>query len=109
MARNSMMVQTTPALLLLVLIFFTWNYPAAASDGAADCCLTIGPKKIPRNMVKSYYIQTQGMGCRVSATVFVTKKDKKLCAPPATKNNWVQKLIHKMNGKPRRRSKGRKQ
>ncbi|MCJ8742780.1 hypothetical protein PDJAM_G00086230 [Pangasius djambal] len=107
MVRNSVTVQAA-ALLLLALLFICWN-AAEASDRAPDCCLTTVDKKIPQNLVKSYYIQTQEMGCRVLATVFVTKKGKQLCAPPATKNNWVKKLISKMNKKSRNPSKQKTQ
>ncbi|KAF5897679.1 C-C motif chemokine 19-like, partial [Clarias magur] len=75
------------------------------TDGAQDCCLLTVDKKIPQNWVKSYYIQTQVAGCRLPATVFVTKKGKHLCAPPATKNNWVKKLINQLNKKNRKTSK----
>lgn len=37
---------------------------------------------------------------------FVTKKGRQLCAPPATKNNWVKKLINKLNKKSKKSSKG---
>ncbi|XP_053332194.1 C-C motif chemokine 19-like [Clarias gariepinus] len=97
MVRNSVTVQAG-GLLLLSLLFIFWN-SAGATDGAQDCCLTTVDKKIPQNLVKSYYVQTQVAGCRLSATVFVTKKGKHLCAPPATKNNWVKKLINKLNKK----------
>ncbi|KAB5543798.1 hypothetical protein PHYPO_G00083780 [Pangasianodon hypophthalmus] len=107
MVRNSVTVQAA-ALLLLTLLFICWN-AAEATDGASDCCLTTVDKKIPQNLVKSYYVQTLEMGCRVQATVFVTKKGKQLCAPPATKNNWVKKLINKLKKKSRNPSKRKTQ
>ncbi|XP_053500692.1 C-C motif chemokine 19b [Ictalurus furcatus] len=107
MVRNSVTVQAA-ALLLLALLFVCWN-SAGATDGAPDCCLMTVDKKIPQNLVESYYIQTLETGCRVPATVFVTKKGKQLCAPRATKNNWVKKLINKLNKTSRKPSKRKSQ
>ncbi|XP_060765609.1 C-C motif chemokine 19-like [Neoarius graeffei] len=107
MVRNSMMMQAS-ALLVIALLFMCWN-SAGATDGAEDCCLTTVNRKIPQSLVKSYYIQNQELNCRVQAVVFVTKKDRRLCAPPATKNNWVKKLINKLNKKSKKSSKGKSQ
>ncbi|KAF7700811.1 C-C motif chemokine 19-like [Silurus meridionalis] len=101
MVRNSVTVQAA-ALLLFALLFICWN-SAGATDGVPDCCLVTVNKKIPHNLVKSYYVQTHETGCRVLATVFVTRKGKHLCAPPATNNNWVKKLIIKLNKKSNKR------
>ncbi|KAK3521908.1 hypothetical protein QTP70_018997 [Hemibagrus guttatus] len=107
MVRNSVTVQAA-ALLLLALFFICWNY-AGATDAAPDCCLNTVDKKIPGNLVQSYYVQTKEMGCRLLATVFVTKKGRQLCAPPARKNNWVKKLIDKLNKKSKKSSKRKSQ
>ncbi|XP_076874452.1 C-C motif chemokine 19b [Brachyhypopomus gauderio] len=91
---------------LLMILVFSWNC-VQATDAAADCCLSTKNNNIPRGLVKSYYIQTEQMGCRQHATVFVTKKGRKLCAPPPSKK-WVRKLINKLEGKPKQKSKGKK-
>ncbi|KAG7322923.1 hypothetical protein KOW79_014269 [Hemibagrus wyckioides] len=103
MVRNGVTVQAT-ALLLLALFFICWN-SAGATEAAPDCCLITVDKKIPRNLVMSYYVQTKEMGCRVLATVFITKKGRQLCAPLARKNNWVKKLIDNLNKKSKKSSK----
>lgn len=49
--------------------YLTKTLPSTATDAAPDCCLITVDKKIPRNLVMSYYVQTKEMGCRVLATV----------------------------------------
>ncbi|KAI4876354.1 hypothetical protein NFI96_017818 [Prochilodus magdalenae] len=105
------MTAHTAALLLLVLVFCSSGYAGAEGQ---DCCLTTKDKSIPRRLVKEFYMQTVDTGCRVPATVFVTKKGIKLCAPPPTKHKWVRKLIDDLKlkqehkNKLNRRSKGNK-
>ncbi|XP_026862268.2 C-C motif chemokine 3-like [Electrophorus electricus] len=96
-------VTVLAATFLMMLLVFSWNC-AEATDTAADCCLTTKNKSIPPSLVKSYYVQTEALGCREHATVFITKKGKKLCAPPPTKK-WVRKLISQLERKSKPKSK----
>ncbi|XP_072514926.1 C-C motif chemokine 19b [Salminus brasiliensis] len=105
MAGNSMMAHTA-ALLVLAVVFCSWNYAGAEGE---DCCLSISKNKIPHRLVKSFYIQTADMGCKIPATVFITKKGVKLCAPPPENNNWVQKVIRNLKNRSRKKHKGKKQ
>uniref|UniRef100_A0A671L7A9 C-C motif chemokine 20-like n=1 Tax=Sinocyclocheilus anshuiensis TaxID=1608454 RepID=A0A671L7A9_9TELE len=72
---------------LLILSVSLW------SCTTADCCLTTSDRRIPQRVVTSFTIQTGDEACRIPATIFVTKKGLKLCAPFPSKNNWVSKLI----------------
>ncbi|KAL0965560.1 hypothetical protein UPYG_G00282960 [Umbra pygmaea] len=99
--------------LLLLLASVLWSHVAASTDQAIDCCLTTTNNKLPYTSLKSYNIQAVSGGCQIAATVLVTKKNRRLCAPPATKNNWVAKLIKKLNRKsknekPKNRKNGKK-
>ncbi|XP_066507735.1 C-C motif chemokine 19b [Hoplias malabaricus] len=105
MLRNGLMTHVG-ALLLFGLIVCSWSYAGAEGE---DCCLATADKPIPQRLVKSFYLQTADTGCRIPATVFTTKKNKKLCAPLPTKNNWVKKLMDKLNKKSKKTSKGKKQ
>ncbi|XP_067885245.1 C-C motif chemokine 19-like [Heterodontus francisci] len=62
-------------------------------DGTMDCCLDVSHKVIPRHIVADYKVQDAAMGCRISAVVIITLKDKKLCAPQNTR--WVKKLMRR--------------
>ncbi|KAG7318210.1 hypothetical protein KOW79_017965 [Hemibagrus wyckioides] len=71
-------------------------YNAQAYPGsAADCCLSTTETLVPRRIAESYTIQTVESGCPIPATVFITKKNRKLCSPPIydQKNSWVLKLV----------------
>ncbi|KAM7415621.1 hypothetical protein PAMA_017919 [Pampus argenteus] len=66
----------------------------AAGEIAVDCCLVTSNKHLPRSALKSYIIQEAGEGCDISATIFITKKSKRLCLPPASQETWVQNHIN---------------
>ncbi|XP_051540181.1 C-C motif chemokine 19-like [Myxocyprinus asiaticus] len=78
---------------LLVLSTSLWSCATAQSDVAADCCLTTSDRRIPQRVVKSFTIQTGNGACRIPATVFLTKKGLKLCAPFPSESSWVSELI----------------
>ncbi|XP_032433783.1 C-C motif chemokine 20-like [Xiphophorus hellerii] len=84
------MATKAAALILLGLICIEF----ASAQIAVDCCLRVESEKRlnPRNLV-SYSVQRAGMGCDISATVFVNRKNMKLCVVPAEGNPGVQKLI----------------
>ncbi|KAK7120358.1 hypothetical protein R3I94_020373 [Phoxinus phoxinus] len=109
MFSNSMTVWTG---VLLILSISLWSCTAALGDGAEDCCLTTSNQRIPQRVVTSFTIQTSEGACRIPATIFVTKKGKKLCAPFPSENNWVSKLIDHILGVPvpiSRKTRGKKQ
>uniref|UniRef100_A0A8C1ZH51 Chemokine (C-C motif) ligand 19b n=1 Tax=Cyprinus carpio TaxID=7962 RepID=A0A8C1ZH51_CYPCA len=78
---------------LLLLSVSLWSFTTAQDDGAADCCLNTSNRRIPQKVVKSFTIQTGDGPCRIPATIFVTKKGLKLCAPFPSDDNWVSPLI----------------
>ncbi|CAM4730350.1 unnamed protein product [Leuciscus chuanchicus] len=63
-------------------------------------------RRIPQRVVTSFTIQTSDGACRIPATIFVTKKGFKLCAPFPSENNWVNKLINDILARPVRKPKG---
>ncbi|XP_023694683.1 C-C motif chemokine 19-like [Paramormyrops kingsleyae] len=58
---------------------------------AVDCCLKVSGTEIPKRIVRGYIRQTGGQGCDISAVVFITMKNRRLCAPPGA--SWVNELI----------------
>ncbi|XP_051950879.1 C-C motif chemokine 19a.2 [Xyrauchen texanus] len=89
----------TPALTLLIFTAVLWGSTEAFSDEAVDCCLTTKDTRIPMQILASYFHQTTENGCPIPATVFITKKDKKLCAPPAERHEWIRKHISHLDRK----------
>ncbi|XP_032874371.1 C-C motif chemokine 19-like [Amblyraja radiata] len=68
-------------------------------NDAMDCCLEVSHKVIPRKIVAAYKVQGSNSGCRIQAVVFVTVKNRKLCAPHDAR--WVKNLMRwsdKTNG-----------
>ncbi|XP_030625570.1 C-C motif chemokine 19b [Chanos chanos] len=94
---------TLQALTLLLVIALLWNHAAASNAEAQDCCLSTSDYEIPRRIVVEYQKQTVESGCKIPATVFVTKKGRRLCAPVPEKSEWVAKLIKKLKKNVRRR------
>ncbi|TSV94919.1 SEC14-like protein 2 [Bagarius yarrelli] len=86
---------TKTVIALLVFIPLLWNTAQVFSNIAEDCCLSTSDTVVPRRIVESYFIQNTDSGCSIPATVFITKKNRKLCSPPASdpKHPWVLKLI----------------
>uniref|UniRef100_A0A4W4F2Q9 Chemokine interleukin-8-like domain-containing protein n=1 Tax=Electrophorus electricus TaxID=8005 RepID=A0A4W4F2Q9_ELEEL len=73
------------------------------TDHAIDCCLTTTGQFLPRHIAVSYTMQEKS-ACRIPATVFITRKNKKICSPPLedARYPWVKKLIthlDNLNGK----------
>ncbi|KAI1905188.1 hypothetical protein AGOR_G00013560 [Albula goreensis] len=91
------------AAVLLLLVSAFCSYASANIEEAVDCCLSTSKTHIPLHVVKTYAIQTTASGCRIPATLFITKKNLRLCAPPAKRSKWVTKLIKRFE----RRSKSR--
>ncbi|KAJ8392784.1 hypothetical protein AAFF_G00072680 [Aldrovandia affinis] len=77
----------------------------ALGEMALDCCLRVSHAKIPAHILRGYQRQVGGNGCDISAVVFITKKDRNLCAPPGTP--WVGDLI-KILDKERKRCQANK-
>ncbi|XP_036454975.1 uncharacterized protein LOC118827646 [Colossoma macropomum] len=87
------MSTTVAALLLFSAVF--WGKTEAFSDDAMDCCLSTSGQLVPRHIAVSYIVQGPDTGCSLSATVFITRKGKRLCSPLADDKAypWVAKLM----------------
>ncbi|XP_036381856.1 C-C motif chemokine 19-like [Megalops cyprinoides] len=86
---------------LLLLASVLCSYVAAFTDEAQDCCLSTKDKRIPHKVVVSYKMQTVEEGCPIPATLFITKKEFRLCAPLPSGNNWVAQLISRLSNDPK--------
>ncbi|KAM9137513.1 C-C motif chemokine 21c-like [Pangshura tecta] len=68
-----------------------------SENQAFDCCLSHRNNPIPHRLLSAYKVQSPETGCRVPAIVFITKKNKNLCAPPNAP--WALDLMKKLDGK----------
>ncbi|TFJ99262.1 S100-A2-like protein [Platysternon megacephalum] len=63
---------------------------AMSSGITSDCCFNYTSRLIPRGFVVDYFV-TNSM-CSQPAVVFITKKDRKICANP--EDAWVQQYVN---------------
>ncbi|XP_077417247.1 C-C motif chemokine 19-like [Vanacampus margaritifer] len=83
-----------PRLAALLLAMLFCSRPAAGTgEKLADCCLATSDKCFPRQILVSSYQQEAGKGCKHSATVFVSKAGKRLCAPAPDESECVRALV----------------
>ncbi|XP_056403380.1 C-C motif chemokine 5-like [Hyla sarda] len=88
----------SPAALILVLTLASMcliSQVTSANLRTSDCCLRVNDKEIPYPNVKCYFQQTTAKGCNIDAVVFVTRRNRYLCAPPNSK--WVNSLMVKVD------------
>ncbi|XP_029442488.1 eotaxin-like [Rhinatrema bivittatum] len=75
-----------------------------------DCCMSIRDENIPIGRLQAYEIQRPEGSCHSKAVVFITKTNRRLCAPSDAK--WVKnrmKQLDKMKINPNmRKGKDRK-
>ncbi|KAF7687262.1 hypothetical protein HF521_014490 [Silurus meridionalis] len=92
---------TNAVVALLVFTVLLWNNAQAFPNSAADCCLSTSETLVPRRIAESYLIQTLDSGCPIPATVFITRRNKRLCSPPASNQGfpWVMKLIEYLDNR----------
>ncbi|NXC66866.1 CCL19 protein, partial [Anhinga anhinga] len=66
-----------------------------------DCCLRTSETPIPWRIVQDYKLQLVQDGCNIPATVFITMKGKRLCAP--LEAPWVIRLQERLDASPARK------
>ncbi|KFV87606.1 C-C motif chemokine 19, partial [Struthio camelus australis] len=69
--------------------------PVSSGNNVVDCCLRTSQNRIPQRIVQDYRIQLGQDGCVIPATVFITMKGKRLCAP--LQAPWVIHLREKVD------------
>ncbi|XP_027762088.1 C-C motif chemokine 19 [Empidonax traillii] len=72
-------------------------------NNVLDCCLRTKETPIPSRIVQSYRLQLVQDGCDIPATVFITTRGKRLCAP--LQSPWVIHLREKLDSSFARKAK----
>ncbi|KAJ1211396.1 hypothetical protein NDU88_006756 [Pleurodeles waltl] len=88
------MALNVPLLCLTALCLWSILQVHCSNNDVVDCCLKVSEARIPYRHLKGFQIQSFEDGCTIEAVVFITKRDKSLCAPP--NQQWVHKLINKL-------------
>ncbi|NWU84822.1 CCL19 protein, partial [Onychorhynchus coronatus] len=75
--------------------------PVHGGNNVLDCCLRTKETPIPPRIVRDYRLQLVQDGCDIPATVFITTRGKRLCAP--LQSPWVIRLQEKLDASPGRK------
>ncbi|NWV08817.1 CCL4 protein, partial [Ptilonorhynchus violaceus] len=80
--------------LAILIAAFCYQTSAAplGSDPPTSCCFSYISRQLPRHFVKDYY-ETNSQ-CPQSAVVFITKRDREVCADPS--EDWVQQYMNEL-------------
>ncbi|XP_015264623.1 PREDICTED: C-C motif chemokine 4-like [Gekko japonicus] len=84
----NMNINTSFCALALLLLFAVCSQAFSGpvgGDPPTSCCFSYALRKIPRNLLESYY-ETSSR-CSQPAVVFITKKGRNICANPT--EQWV--------------------
>ncbi|KAJ8357036.1 hypothetical protein SKAU_G00198300 [Synaphobranchus kaupii] len=84
------------ALLLAVAIV-----SATAAKNGGGCCMIYTKvsqlRKLPLNLIKEHRMQEVTGSCNIPAVVFITKRNRRICANPKAKH--VKQILKKLRGK----------
>ncbi|XP_005060438.1 PREDICTED: C-C motif chemokine 19 [Ficedula albicollis] len=87
-------------LLCLSLLLLGRILDVHGGNNVLDCCLRTRETPIPARIVQDYRLQLVQDGCNIPAAVFITTKDKRLCAP--LHSPWVIRLQEKVDARRRK-------
>ncbi|XP_051660621.1 C-C motif chemokine 19-like isoform X1 [Manacus candei] len=82
-------------LLCLSLLVLGCILDVHGGNNVLDCCLRTKETPIPWRIVQDYRLQLVQDGCDIPATVFITTRGKRLCAP--LQSPWVIRLQEKLD------------
>ncbi|XP_017389685.1 C-C motif chemokine 5 [Cebus imitator] len=88
-------MKVSVAAFAVILVATTLCAPASATPYASDttpCCFAYIVRLLPRAHIKEYFY-TSGK-CSIPAVVFVTRKNRQVCANPEKK--WVREYINSL-------------
>ncbi|XP_075450552.1 C-C motif chemokine 5-like [Ascaphus truei] len=76
--------------ILLSLAFYNEVHSGPVGSDVISCCFAYTGQKIPRKHVTDYFYTSAR--CSKPAVVFITRKNRKMCADPTV--NWVKDHVH---------------
>ncbi|XP_028420395.1 C-C motif chemokine 3-like [Perca flavescens] len=59
------------------------------SSGPDDCCFVIYPRRVNKNLIRSYYMTDHR--CPKTGAILVTKKSRHICVDPSL--SWVMGIM----------------
>ncbi|KAM7066864.1 C-C motif chemokine 5 [Molossus nigricans] len=88
-------MKVSAAALALLLIAVAFSAPVSASPYASDttpCCFAYISRPLPRAHLREYFYTSSK--CSLPAVVFITRKNRQVCANPGMK--WVREHINSL-------------
>ncbi|XP_068605393.1 C-C motif chemokine 20 isoform X2 [Brachionichthys hirsutus] len=76
---------------LIGCVFIMLVLLGALSECSPNCCTQYHESPVPKKFLKYYRVQRDTDYCNLNAVIFMTVKNKLLCADPARK--WVQRAM----------------
>ncbi|XP_066111480.1 C-C motif chemokine 5 [Saccopteryx bilineata] len=86
-------MKVSAAALAVILTAAAFCAPASASPYASDttpCCFAYTSRPLPRTHIREYFYTSSK--CSIPAVVFITRKNRQVCADPQKK--WVRDYIN---------------
>uniref|UniRef100_A0A8C8S6H9 C-C motif chemokine n=1 Tax=Pelusios castaneus TaxID=367368 RepID=A0A8C8S6H9_9SAUR len=90
-----MKVSVAALAILIIAAFGSLAFSAPIGTDMSVCCFGYVSQKIPRSHVTDYFY-TSGK-CSLPAVVFITRKNREVCANPNTQ--WVKKYVNALEMK----------
>ncbi|NXM67586.1 CCL5 protein, partial [Serilophus lunatus] len=87
-----MNVSTLCISIILFAALFSQTSPAPLASDTTSCCFSYIPRKLPQSHVKEYFYTSSK--CSQPAVVFVTWKQREVCANPDAK--WVKEYVNSL-------------
>ncbi|XP_005808852.1 C-C motif chemokine 3-like [Xiphophorus maculatus] len=78
------------AKLFFCIVFIICCSTVTEAQVPVDCCLLVANKPISKKLIADYREQNQG--CSIDATILVTRRGLKLCAP-TKEEKWVEDVM----------------
>ncbi|XP_067393869.1 LOW QUALITY PROTEIN: C-C motif chemokine 5-like [Emydura macquarii macquarii] len=89
-SSGNMKVSVAALAVLLIAAVFSLASSAPIGPDTSVCCFVYGSRQFPKGHLKDYFY-TSGK-CSQPAVVFITRKDRQICADPDTK--WVKEYVN---------------
>ncbi|XP_027143670.1 C-C motif chemokine 36.1 [Larimichthys crocea] len=67
----------------------------SSAIGPDDCCFKFYPRRVMKNLIKSYYLSDHR--CSKAAVILVTQKSRRICADPSL--TWVDGIMKYLDEK----------
>ncbi|KAI1882744.1 hypothetical protein AGOR_G00238090 [Albula goreensis] len=96
---STMSQRSQASTLFLLMCLLSVLSPCTTAYGPQNhaCCVKYTTKPLPFNLIKGYVEQSSREVCRIDAIIFLTMRNKKVCA--SAKDEWVKEILKRLSSK----------